>query len=149
MWILLNDCFFSVVDKDCARDEVLVRARRPGDIEKLWPGAKVDRDAGTDYLFRAKVKRDDVKAALAKEVDRVSYANFKDSVADDRLHDAYLRAWGALLAVQPGGLPLFRPREALERVVPDEMPPGINVVGGYGVARAVRSKKKANRRRRK
>lgn len=142
MWLILSDCFFSIVDKDCARDEVLVRARRSGDIEKLWPGAKVDRDAGTDYLFRAKVKRDDVKTALAKEVDRVSYANFKDSVSDDRLHDAYLRAWGALLAVQPGGLPLFRPREAPGLAFGDHELP-------YGVAQAVRSKKKANRRRRK
>lgn len=105
MWIMLNDCFFSIVSKDCARDELLVRARRKGDIEKLWPTAKITRDAGTDYLYRAAIKKVEIKAALANEVDRVTYANFKDSMGkspeDSCLHAAYLRCWHALLDLQP------------------------------------------------
>jgi hypothetical protein len=90
------------VAKDCARDELLVRARRKGDIEKLFPKAKVRRDPRADYLFRAPVKKTEIAAALANEVNRVTYSNFKDSVKDDDLHTAYLKTWSALGSVQDG-----------------------------------------------
>lgn len=100
MWIMLNDCFISVVQKDCARDEVMVRARRKGDIEKLFPKAKVTRYTKSDYLYRAPVKREELKTAMAGEVDRVTYDNFKSSVTDVPLHNAYLRVWNAMAALQ-------------------------------------------------
>lgn len=100
MWLMLNDCFFSIVQKDCGRDEVLVRARRKGDIEKVWPKAKVIRGELNDYLYRARIAKEEVKRALALEVDRVTYSNFKDSVADPVLHRAYSRVWGDMLAVE-------------------------------------------------
>jgi hypothetical protein len=102
MWIMLNDCFLSIVSKDCARDELLVRARRKGDIEKIFPEARVVRDVRTDYLFRAVVKRDVVKDALAGEVARITYPNFKGSIAAEEreLHDAYLRVWSTMANLQ-------------------------------------------------
>ena len=100
MWLCLNDCFLSLVSKDCARDEVMVRARRKGDIEKIFPSAKVTRFTKSDYLYRAPVKRADVKTALAGEVDRITYDNFKSSVTDMPLHNAYLRCWTAMAALQ-------------------------------------------------
>lgn len=87
--------------KDCARDEVLVRARRKGDIEKLFRTAKVKKDEQADYLYRARVKRSEVAAALALEVDRVVYPNFKTSVKEPDLHRAYARVWSDLAALQP------------------------------------------------
>ena len=97
MWLSLNDAFLSFVSKDCARDEVLVRARRKGDIEKIFPKAKVTRYTKSDYLYRAAVKRDEVKKALAGEVDRVTYDNFKSSVAD-------IPSWRARLLRLPAAL---------------------------------------------
>lgn len=105
MWVMLSDCFLSIVSKDCARDELLVRARRHGDIEKIFPEAKVLRTPKADYLFRAIVKRSVVKKALAGEVGRISYDNFKDSVTDKRLHDAYLRVWTSLVVDLAGKIP--------------------------------------------
>lgn len=102
---MLNDCFLSLVSKDCARDEVLVRARRKGDIEKLWPRAKVARGDSSDYLYRARIAREDVKRALAGEVDRIVYPNFKDSVKDADLHRAYARVWADMLSIED-----WRPR---------------------------------------
>lgn len=115
MWIMLSDCFFSIVRKDCARDELLVRARRRGDIEKLWPGAEVTKYDRSDYLFRAKIKIPYVIAALNGEVHRINYDNFKDSVKDDDLHDAYMRVWVAMAEIQetpPYGNTWFAPRES-------------------------------------
>ena len=101
MWLCLNDLFLSFVSKDCAEDELMVRARRPGDIEKLFPDAKVTRYTKSDYLFRAPVKKDAVKAALVAEVDRIVYSNFKASVRDNDLHNAYNRVWSVMAELQP------------------------------------------------
>lgn len=100
MWLMLNDAFFSLVSKECARDELLVRARRKGDIEKVFPGAKVKRGEFTDYAYRAPVKKTEIATALTGEINRVTYANFKDSVADDKLHGAYGRVWAVMAGVQ-------------------------------------------------
>lgn len=107
MWLLLNDCFFSLVSKDCKRDELLVRARRKGDIEKVFPKAKVRRTPRADYLFRAAIKKSTIAEAMKNEIDRVTYPNFKDSVGDAALHGAYFRVWTALAGLQPGGPGLF------------------------------------------
>ncbi len=71
MWVCLSDSFLSIVSKDCASDELLVRARRKGDIEKIFPEATVKRDTKTDYLYRARVKRLDVENAMVGEVRRI------------------------------------------------------------------------------
>lgn len=101
MWICLNNSFLSIVHKECAADELLVRARRPGDIERVFPDAKVIRSPGTDYLFRAALPRARVAEAIAVEVASVDYPNFKDSVDDDKLHNAYGRVWGVMANLQP------------------------------------------------
>lgn len=102
MWLCLNDCFLSIVSKDCRRDELCVRARRKGDIDKIFPKAEVVRTPKGDYLFRAIVKRSAVRSAMAGEINRITYENFKDSVEDDALHSAYLRVWSTMLDLQPG-----------------------------------------------
>lgn len=111
MWIFLHDCFLSIVDKDCGDDELMVRARREGDIEKLFPKAKVVRLTRADYLFRAVVKRDEIARVIANEISWIDYDNFKGAVRDRDLHNAYMRVWTAMAALQPskpysGGQPL-------------------------------------------
>ena len=44
MWIMTNNSYLSIVSKDCGPAELLVRARRAGDIEKVFPDAKVTRN---------------------------------------------------------------------------------------------------------
>lgn len=53
MWICLNDAFLSIVRKDCGPNELLVRARREGDIERVFPRVKVEVTPLADYLYRA------------------------------------------------------------------------------------------------
>lgn len=101
MWIMISDCYLSIVSKDCKRNELLVRARRPGDIEKLFPNAKVTELHHADYQFRAVVTRAEIKSAMCGEIDRISYGNFKDSVGDQALHNAYLRVWSHMSLLQP------------------------------------------------
>lgn len=101
MWLALNDSFLSFVSKDCKPDELLVRARRPGDIEKIFSKAKVTEYDKSDYQFRAVVKRIDVETALVGEVRRIVYNNFKNSVRDHDLHGAYNAVWGIMAKLQP------------------------------------------------
>lgn len=110
MWLMLSDAFLSIVYKDCARDELMVRARRQGDIEKIFPTARVTRYTKSDYLYRAAVKKSDVEAAMVGEINRITYSNFKNSVADGLLHDAYLRVWGTMSGLQP-----VRPYSGMDR----------------------------------
>lgn len=98
---MTNDAFLSIVSKDCAPGELLVRARRPGDIEKVFDRrTKVMRSTDSDYLYRAVIERADVVEAMEREVNRIDYGNFKDSVVDEQLHAAYLRVWTAMSQVQ-------------------------------------------------
>lgn len=101
MWVCLNNAFLSIVHKDCAPDELLVRARRPGDIERVFPDAEVTDSWGTDYQFRAIVKREQVADAMISLAMTVDYSNFKNSVRDDKLHDAYSRFWHEHARLQP------------------------------------------------
>jgi hypothetical protein len=115
---MFNDSFLSIVKKDCPEDSLLVRARRPGDIEKVFGRrTKVTRTTDADYLYRAVVPRDEVVRAMEREVLRVDYGNFKDSVADKDLHDAYMRVWTAMAQVQdprPYSEPFRRPSLTLK-----------------------------------
>ena len=103
MWLCFSDSFLSIVDKDCAPDELLVRARRDGDIERVFPGAEVEVTLGNDYRCRARIKRTDVAAAIAQRVMNIDYSNFKGSTKDRPLHDAYMGVWSAIGKLQPGG----------------------------------------------
>jgi hypothetical protein len=100
MWLCLNSAFLSIVFKDCAANELLVRARRAGDIEKCFPDAKVTRTTKSDYLYRAVLPRDVVKQAMAAMIDQIDYPNFKDSVQDRSLHAAYVSVWHAMAGLQ-------------------------------------------------
>lgn len=100
MWIMLNDAFFSVVHKDCEPNEVLVRARRPGDIKRVF-GVEATVVGVADYRYRATIKRSTLKAVMAIQIDTIDYPNFKNSVQDDALHDAYLRVWHDMQQLQP------------------------------------------------
>jgi hypothetical protein len=103
MWLCLRDAFLSVVSKDCPKGSLLVRARRAGDIERLFPNAKIVRDTTADYLFRAAVPIEEIAAALVNELQNVNYGNFKSSVRDGELHSAYLDVWNAMARIQHPG----------------------------------------------
>lgn len=44
MWICLNDAFLSIVAHRDKPGVLLVRARRPGDIERTFPGVTTHQD---------------------------------------------------------------------------------------------------------
>ena len=93
MWIFLNEAFLSIVDKGGDGTTLLVRARRRGEIEKVFPGILVQETPGNDYRFRARIPRDQVAKAIASAIESIGYPNFKGSVHDPLRHEAYLGVW--------------------------------------------------------
>jgi len=93
MWIFLNDAFLSIVDKGGDGNTLLVRARKRGDLERVFPDAEVQESRRNDYRFRARLDRERVAQVIAASVRAVTYPNFKGSVAETDRHDAYLGVW--------------------------------------------------------
>lgn len=93
MWIFLNDAFLSIVDKGGDGSTLLVRARRQGELEQIFPGSQVQETPGNDYRFRARIPRDQVASAMASAIESIGYPNFKGSVHDQLRHETYLGVW--------------------------------------------------------
>lgn len=103
MWFCGKDGFLSIVEKDCAADELLVRARVKTHIEAYFPDVTIERTPGAhrDYLYRAKVKRSDVAERMAEYVmNELTADNFKNSVTDMKLHTAYMGVWHVMARMQ-------------------------------------------------
>lgn len=103
MWLCLNRAFLSIVTPagEPGGDMLLVRARRRGDIQAVFPHAEVRRTPERDYLFRALIPRDEVARVLGAEVAGINYSNFKNSVRSKPLHDAFARFWSIMANLQP------------------------------------------------
>lgn len=101
MWLCLNHGFYSIVAHKGHPGMMLVRARRYGDLDAAFPGHEVKDTPGADYRYRVVVPRGDVMAWLLREFDGVTYPNFKASVRDDELHDAYFDVWHRMRELQP------------------------------------------------
>jgi len=73
MWIFLPNAFLSIVEKgDPTGKTLLVRGRVLGDIERVFPKAKIEVDAGTDYRFRARLPREEVVNVIANSVRNIN-----------------------------------------------------------------------------
>ena len=74
MWVFLSGSFLSVVDKgDKTGKTLLVRSRRQGDIESVFPSAEVVEGVGTDYRYRARIDREEIALRMADEVRSIKY----------------------------------------------------------------------------
>jgi hypothetical protein len=101
MWIFTPSSFVSIVDKgDRSGKTLLVRARKAGDIEHLFPDAKVQVGGGTDYRYRARIEREAVALKIAEQARQINFANFKNEVDDHDRHDAYHDVWQAMYGFQ-------------------------------------------------
>lgn len=116
MWVFTRDGFFSVVKKGCETDEVMVRARQKSDLVELGTRLNftlcIQTDTGTDYAFRAVLKKSDWAGYLADEAMHLDYENFKGALSnkDHARQTAYCQCWKALLDWQEQSRPKRRNR---------------------------------------
>jgi hypothetical protein len=104
MWIYLKDAFLSIIDPDGSydgssgpvSDKLLVRSRFKGDIERVFPRAKVTVTPDRDYRYRALVSRETVAQAMYRAVMQNGAKNFKGSTKEKWRHDVYMNCWFAM-----------------------------------------------------
>jgi hypothetical protein len=93
MWLFTTSGFLSIVDKGGDGSTLLVRARRKGEIEAVFPEALVEMTPNNDYRYRARLDRERVVQAMAEMIRTLTYPNFKATVRDRARHDAYMEVW--------------------------------------------------------
>jgi hypothetical protein len=93
MWIFTNQAMLSIVQKPGDIDMLTVRARVKGDIQRVFPGTKVQTGGGTDYAYRAKVPRAAVAKVIHDQIMATNYDNFKNSITDDDHHNLCAAVW--------------------------------------------------------
>jgi hypothetical protein len=101
MWLMTTRGFFSAVEHRDDPERLLIRARCRTDIDALADllSGEPWRLDDADYAWRVEASRGEWTAALAVLADEVRYPNFKSAIGDPAHHDAYLRVWAALLAL--------------------------------------------------
>ena len=101
MWLMTTRGFYSVVEHRDDADRLLVRARTREDIEALADlvGSEPVWLGTADYAWRVETTRDEWQAAMQVLVGEITYPNFKSAVHDPEHHDAYMRVWSAMLAL--------------------------------------------------
>jgi hypothetical protein len=100
MWIFTNKGFISVV-ADRGNPEtgnLLVRSRDRNHLEELFPQAEIFSKTPSDYKWRAWISRSDVSNLMQSQVDSLNYTNFKNSIEDDKYHDACLDVWEVMFS---------------------------------------------------
>ena len=102
MWIQFNNSFLSIVENRDNKKELLVRARIKGDIEKIFPKAKVFEDNNADYKYRTFLLKNEVANEIIKNINEINYDNFKNSISktDSERYFAYTKVWGELRKLQ-------------------------------------------------
>ncbi len=122
MWTFTQTGFYSAVaydrDRDGLRlplpagagpdDLLLVRTRAKSDLLGLLealelPGSRAASSPSADYPWRAVLTRSEWSSFLERETERLDYPNFKSRVmatAGRDRHDAYVRVWAALHALE-------------------------------------------------
>lgn len=100
MWIFMNDAMLSIVTDPRNPDQLTVRARAKGDIERVFDRARVFKTPLRDYAYRAYIPRRVVAAVLSKRIHDIDAANFKSSVRENDRHDAYADCWSAMMRFQ-------------------------------------------------
>lgn len=105
MWICKNDAFVSIVrkggyyrsnGKDYREYCLCVRARVRDHLKAIFPDEKVFETPKNDYQFRSFVPVSKVAKAIHDSIMNIDYPNFKNSVENDDLHDAYSDVWSTM-----------------------------------------------------
>ena len=102
MWLFTSNSFVSVVaDRDDTQSSrLLVRARIKGDIDQLFPDAAVLETPLADDRYRAWIDRQAVSNAFTKQVEGLTYTNFKNSVKDKERLRPLMNVWQAMFEHQ-------------------------------------------------
>ena len=96
MWIGHSSGWLSIVAHRDRPDDLLVRARRDKHISTFWPEVEVVHNPDADYPYRSVISRDRVAEVVMQYIEGIDYDNFKKSVTESKLAEAFNRMWRLL-----------------------------------------------------
>lgn len=99
MWIMLNDAMFSIVADKTDDTKLVVRSRIEGSVESVF-GVDEICTTNADYRYRAYIDKEEVANTISDKVFGIDYPNFKDSVKNQNLKNAYTSIWSILYRMQ-------------------------------------------------
>lgn len=114
MWLFHPLGFCSIVANTKDPRTLLTRGRFQGDLQRLFPGARVETTPERDYRFRAIVTREAVGVRLAELAASITYPNFKDAAPENR-HRPYMDVWTIMYREQLNRAPRRRGRRRGKR----------------------------------
>ena len=105
MWLMTSadgaGAFLSIVKKDCRENELLVRARRSGDIARFLGQRRLECIVTTaDYLVRAPIPVEALVDGFRTSLAAIQYRSYKDSVKDREVHNALIEVWHSMAKIQ-------------------------------------------------
>lgn len=111
MWIASTEGFFSIVAVDYGehKGDLVVRARAPGDLERLREKipalSPTELTPLSDYRYRAYITHEEAGEGFGRLVASIDWTNFKDAArsATPEHEKLYHRVWSIMAGLQPGG----------------------------------------------
>ena len=102
MWVFLNNSFLSIVENRNNKEELLVRSRVRGDIDKIFPDSNIFEMENSDYKYRSYIKKIEVSEKIREIITNINYDNFKNSISksEDQRHSSYLNVWNEMRKLQ-------------------------------------------------
>lgn len=103
MWLFLEGGRFLSLSADPDNADLFrVRARLPGDIDTDFPNAEIQEfDGGpADYRYEARIPRTTVLAAIADELDTLSYESLTKTICNRNRVNAMIGCRNALTTAQ-------------------------------------------------
>lgn len=99
MFIFTSKGFISVVQSSKDSNELMVRARREGDLKSLFPNHEPIHTPNADYPWRIFIKRVQFIAVMIDQIGKISYFKFKPTTSGD-YHDLLVQVWARGLYYQ-------------------------------------------------
>lgn len=96
MWIFTNRGMLSCVQHRDHPNVLLVRSRDRETLDELFPDYEPIENLAADYRWRVIVPKHKVAQVVCQAINDIDYPNFKDSVRDDDLHNAYMGCWSVM-----------------------------------------------------
>lgn len=102
MWIFTSKGFVSMVQDFNNPGNLLVRARNKAHLEALFPEEKIQETRLNDYRFRISIPAVKTAEFFRDQIQNIDYNNFKNSIPEDRYHDAAADTWQIMYNYQRG-----------------------------------------------
>ena len=98
---MTNRGFISAVQYKNNPNLIVVRARAPGHLVEIFgPQTEEICSPNNDYSWRTILTRKEFEEGVVNAMRNIDYTNFKNSVQDEDLHDAYLDVWTDMFMYQ-------------------------------------------------